>query len=166
MQHEDISQQLLKWMEEFIEHPHPSLGNWPPCPYARQARLSNNIVIRPGTDPYHDGRDLALTYNWDKEVVVFWYNHILNPVEEFVLKVQKLNKEIMPMNVVALEDHPAAEEYVAGIKMNFGKCALLVVQQLSKLNNAANQLRSKGYYNQWSVESLNEVVTWRYHEVR
>lgn len=161
-----VEQAILKWMEEFVEQPHPSLGNWPPCPYARQARLSNNILIKAGTDPYHDGQALALTYDWTKEVVVFWYDHHKNPVEEFIAKVQKLNKEIMPMNVVALEDHPAAEEYVAGVKMNFGTCALLVVQKLDKLNAAADQLRAKGYYDHWSEESLDEVVTWRYHAVR
>lgn len=166
MQQEEISQKLLSWLEEFVEQPHPSLGNWPPCPYARQARLSNNIVIRQGIEPYQDGIDLSTTYEWDKEVVIFWYDHTQHPAEEFINNVQKLNKELMPMNIVALEDHPNADEYVAGVKMNFGICALLVVQKLSALNNAADQLRSKGYYNNWSKESLDEVVTWRYHEIR
>jgi len=162
MQQEDISQKLLNWLEEFVEHPHPSLGNWPPCPYARQARLSNNILINQGKDPYQDGLELVKNYNWDKEVVVFWYDYTLYPVTKFVADVQKLNKEIMPLNVVALEDHPNAEEYVAGVKMNFGSCALLIVQKLSKLNDAADQLRNKGYYDTWSIESLEEVVSWRY----
>jgi hypothetical protein len=35
-----VEHDLLKWMEEFVEVPHPSLGGWPPCPFARQARLS------------------------------------------------------------------------------------------------------------------------------
>jgi hypothetical protein len=162
MTHEQVADNLLAWMQEFVEVPHPSLGNWAPCPYARQARLSNNILIRAGTDPYHDGRALALTYDWAKEVVVFWYDHALTPADEFVAKVQQLNKEILPLNVVALEDHPAAEEHVAGVKMNFGFCALLIVQKLDKLNSAADLLKSKGYYDKWSTESLDEVVTWRY----
>jgi hypothetical protein len=29
MHQEEISQQLLKWMEEFVEQSHPGLGNWP-----------------------------------------------------------------------------------------------------------------------------------------
>jgi hypothetical protein len=41
-----VESSLLKWMEEFVEKPHPSLGGWPPCPFARQARLSKNIDIR------------------------------------------------------------------------------------------------------------------------
>ena len=166
MQQEEISQKLLSWLEEFVEQPHPSLGNWSPCPYARQARLSNNIVIKQGTDPYQDGIDLSIAYDWSKEVVIFWYDHTQHTAEDFISSVQKLNREVMPLNIVALEDHPDAEEYVAGIKMNFGICALLVVQKLDKLNLAADQLRNKGYYDTWSKENLDEVVTWRYHEIR
>ena len=163
MKQEEISQKLLSWLEEFVEQPHPSLGNWPPCPYARQARLSNNIIIRQGNDPYYDGLELAKIYNWDKEVVVFWYDHALHPVTDFIADVQNLNKEIMPLDVVALEDHPDAKEFVAGVSMNFGVCALLIIQKLSALNNASDQLRNKGYYDTWSSESLDEVVSWRHH---
>ena len=48
MDQQEVTVKLLKWMEEFVEKPHPSMGNWPPCPYARQARLNNNIDIRAG----------------------------------------------------------------------------------------------------------------------
>ena len=49
-----VVQSLLTWMEEFVEKPHPSLGGWPPCPFARQARLSKNLDIRQGQDPFND----------------------------------------------------------------------------------------------------------------
>jgi hypothetical protein len=68
----------------------------------------------------------------------------------------------MPTDYVILEDHPAAPEYVNGIKMNFGLCGLLVIQKLSKLNNASDKLREQGYYDHWDQKALNEVVTWRY----
>ena len=38
----------------------------------------------------------------------------------------------------------------------------MVLQRLSKLNAAADQLREKGYYDTWSKESLDDVVNWRY----
>jgi len=46
--------------------------------------------------------------------------------------------------------------------MNFGKCGLMILQRLSKLNTAADQLREKGYYDTWSKKNLDEVVNWRY----
>jgi len=45
--------------------------------------------------------------------------------------------------------------------MNFGKCSLILVQRLSKLTEASNILKEKGYYDNWSQENLDDVVIWR-----
>ena len=153
-----VESALLKWMEEFVEKPHPSLGGWPPCPFARQARLSKNIDIRQGTDPYADCMEL-LYYEWDKEVVVFWYNHI--DADLFVNDVVRANNTLLAKDIVALEDHPDTEELIAGIKMNFGLCPIIVLQKNSKLNQSADQLKEKGYYHSWSQEDIDKIVTWR-----
>lgn len=154
-----VEQALLKWMQEFVEVSHPSLGNWPPCPYARQARLSNNLLIKPGHTPYTDCISL-LNYDWAKEAVVFWYAEFDSA--EFVAQVETANKELLPKNIVALEDHPDSEEIISQVKMNFGYCPIIIAQQLDKLNLAADHLRSKGYYDTWSQSDLDKIVTWRY----
>ena len=155
---ESVTSALLKWMEEFVEVPHPGLGGWPPCPFARQARLSKNIDIRQGTDPYADCMEL-LYYDWDKEVVVFWYNHI--DADLFVDDVIRANNTLLAKDIVALEDHPDTEEIIAGIKMNFGLCPIIVLQKNSKLNQAADQLKEKGYYHTWTQADVDKIVTWR-----
>jgi hypothetical protein len=155
---ESVTLVLLKWMEEFVEKPHPSLGGWPPCPFARQARLSKNIDIRAGTDPFSDSTSL-LEYDWDKEVVVFWYNHI-DP-DSFLDSVNRANSILLEKDIVALEDHPDIEEIIAGVKMNFGLCPIIVLQKNSKLNQAADQLKEKGYYHTWSQADVDKIVTWR-----
>ena len=152
--------ELLKWMEEFVEVPHPSLGGWPPCPFARQARLSKNIDIRAGADVYKDCTSLV-DYDWTKEVVVFWYNHA-DP-ELFLDSVNRANSLLLANNIVALEDHPDTEEIIAGIKMNFGLCPIIVLQKNNKLNLAADQLKEKGYYHSWTQEDVDKIVTWRYN---
>jgi len=154
-----VEQALLKWMEDFVEQPHPSLGGWPPCPYARRARLSNNILIKEGTTPYEDSISL-IEYDWSREAVVFWY-HDIDPIE-FVRQVELANKELLLKNIVVLEDHPDTEEVISKVKMNFGFCPIVVAQQLDKLNAAADQLHDKGYYNTWSQEDIDKIVTWRY----
>ena len=156
---EQVQSELLRWMEEFVEKPHPSLGGWPPCPFARQARLSKNIDIRLGQDAYADCLSL-LYYDWSKEVVIFWYDTI--DAELFVNDVIRANSTLLAKDIVALEDHPATEEIVAGIKMNFGLCPIIVLQKNSKLNEAADQLKEKGYYHTWTQEDLDKIVSWRY----
>ena len=153
-----VESALLKWMEEFVEVPHPSLGGWPPCPFARQARLSKNIDIRAGTDPFNDSTSL-LEYDWDKEVVVFWYDHIASDL--FIDSVNRANNTLLAKDIVALEDHPDIEEIIAGVKMNFGLCPIIVLQKNSKLNQAADQLKEKGYYHTWTQADVDKIVTWR-----
>ena len=149
---------LFKWLEEFVEVPHPSLGGWPPCPFARQARLTKNIDIRAGQDPYADCLSL-LYYDWSKEVVIFWYDTV-DP-QMFVDDVVRSNDTLLSKDIVALEDHPDVEEIIATVKMNFGLCPIIVLQNNSKLNSSADQLKEKGYYHTWSQQDIDKIVTWR-----
>jgi hypothetical protein len=162
----EIHVQLNRWLERFVEVPHPSLGGWAPCPYARAARLNNQIgvVFSNNRDLYLDVMDCLTTLD-RKDVVVICFDHAVISVEQVQQTVKHLNDRLMPANYVILEDHPMAPESVNGVPMNFGHCGLLVVQRLDKLNTASTQLKEKGYYNVWSQTELNEVVTWR-NEVR
>ena len=49
-----VAADILAWSETFVEVPHPALGGWPPCPFARQARLNRTIQVLTGADPYFD----------------------------------------------------------------------------------------------------------------
>lgn len=158
----EIVEKLTKWMTEFVEAPNSKLGNWPPCPYARQARVNNKISIKFSTVEEFDEvvRESFETLE-DKEVVVICFDHrTVNP-DYLKNLVEDMNHVLMPMNYVILEDHPDSLEYVNGVNMNFGECGLLVLQKLDKLNKASEQLKEKGYYDTWSQEELDEVVTWR-----
>ena len=160
---QDLEQKLTDWLVNFVEKPHPGLGNWPPCPYARQARLSNNINI-----VHSDHQRLIATVEQvlpileEKEVVVICFDHTKISAQELEKLTKVYNQQVlMDRNYVILEDHPDALELVNGVHMNFGHCGLLIIQKLDKLTTASEQLRTKGYYNTWSQSELDQVVTWR-----
>lgn len=163
MNQDEIIAKLTKWMVEFVEVPNSKLGDWAPCPYARQARINNNISIKFAevsefTDVIHASKETLE----NKEVVVVCFNHNnIDPVElqEYVTS---MNKTLLPMNYVILEDHPNTPEYINGVCMNFGECGLLVIQKLDKITTASEQLREKSYYNYWNQKDLDDVVTWRH----
>ena len=163
MNQTEIVEKLNKWMTEFIEVPNPKLGDWTPCPFARQARVNNKISIKfAEIFEFTDVIRESIETLEHKEVVVVCFNHNdINPVE-LQSYVQGMNKTLMPINYVILEDHPFSPEYINGVCMNFGICGLLVIQKLDKLNTASDQLREKGYYKHWSNEDLDSVVSWRY----
>lgn len=155
-----ITQELTDWLKNFVEIPNPALGNWSLCPYARQARVKNQIEIVV-SDDLQNAVYQSLSLLADKEVVVVCFDHNqITPVqlEQFVTAT---NKDIMP-NYVILEDHPDVPEILNGVAMNFGKCGLLIVSELKKLNAAADQLKDKGYYDHWPKENFDNVVAWRY----
>jgi hypothetical protein len=158
----EIVEKLTKWMTEFIEVPNTKLGDWAPCPYARQARVNNNISIKFASIPeLTEVIKESIETLTHKEVVVVCFDHnFIDPVElqEYVIG---MNKTLMPINYVILEDHPFSPEYINGVSMNFGGCGLLIIQKLDKLNHASSQLIDKGYYKTWSQEDLDSVVTWR-----
>lgn len=163
MNQQDIREKLNKWMTEFIEVPNPKLGDWAPCPYARQARVNNNITVKFAeilelTPVLRESIDTLE----NKEVVVICFDH--NQIDPVGLQeyVTGMNNTLMPMGYVILEDHPFSPEYLNGVSMNFGPCGLLILQKLDKLNQASDQLRDKGYYANWSQQDLDSVVTWRY----
>lgn len=162
MDRELILKQLTEWMTDFVEKPNPLLNNWAPCPYARQARITNSIeVIFSDANNliFSVERNLSLLEN--KEVLVVCFNHKDITVDSLEHLIETHNKVLMPRDYVILEDHPDDVELINGVNMNFGKCGLLLVQRLSKLTTASDQLKEKGYYFTWSDDNLADVVNWR-----
>lgn len=157
-----VESAILTWLKDFVEIPHPKLGNWSPCPFARQARLNQSYTIQEGISVLQDG--LKVVDNWDntKEVVIIWYNNI--SVDELVNQTKELNHIIMPKNFVALEGHPDLGESINGVDLRFNLCPIIVCQPLDKLNEAADQLRAKGYYDHWDKETLDKIVNFRYNK--
>ena len=156
-----MKEQILKWMEEFLEKPNPNLGGWAPCPYARAARIKNKIEIIEGDPTGEDIRELIETTDWSKDAYIFWYPFDLLDVKTFGKLNNTLNKEYMSKDIVILGDHPDSDEVINGVRMNFDHASLQIVQKLSKLNEASEKLERQGYYDTWPKESYDEVVTRR-----
>lgn len=152
--------EIKKWVEEFVSVKNETL-NKIPCPFAKQAMLDDKIKY---VSTERIGEALAnIIDNWtDKhEVVVVYTDTLLYTPNEVREIVARFNDIAMPKDIVALEDHPEDDEMLNGVKMNFGKGILVLVQRLSKLNKASTILKRQGYYDDWPEENYNDVVKWR-----
>ena len=159
---ETVAADILAWSETFVEVPHPSLGGWPPCPFARQARLNRTVEVLIGADPYLDLRNRARWGMGTQEVIVYAYDPEEWPYSRFHTAIETANTEfLLRKDILALEDHPDSVEDVNGVIMNQGKYALVLVQSLSKLNIAAQQMGSKGFYHNWPNEYLTGLFEHR-----
>jgi hypothetical protein len=155
MELEQVKQDIELWIENFVEVPHPALGGFPPCPFARQARLKRTYEVYLGADPYYDLKNRARWGMGNKEVIIYAYDPEEWPYELFSSSIKSANHEcLLQVDLLSLEDHPADVENVNGVIMNQGKYALALVQSLSDLNAKAKQMASKGFYHNWPEEYL------------
>jgi hypothetical protein len=152
MDFEQAQADIMAWITGFVEQPHPALGSWPPCPYARRARMENRFQIRRGVEPYYDLMHVDLG---NLDVMAFVYSPDDFAANEFEDLVQRANQGfLLARDLIALPDHPDAPEIVNGVIMNQGQWAIVFVQALSKLNAHAKMLAERGYYQGWPEHYL------------
>ena len=155
MDFEQAQRSVLQWLENFVERPNDQLGGWAPCPYARAARLSDRVDIRPGQDPSSDALGVNLT---DHDVVVWLYDPAVCTADQFNDAVDQVNQDLLlPQGLFALADHPGSLEEVLGVVMNHGQLAMMLVQRLDKLQEHARTLARRGYYQNWPEEYLQQL---------
>jgi len=157
-----VTQDITHWIENFVEQPHPALGGWPPCPYARSARLKNTVKIYLGADPYYDLKNRSRWSMGDAEVIIYVYDPAEWSYQLFSHSITQANEEfLLRNNLLALEDHPADAEIVNGVAMNQGTYALALVQSLSDLDSKAKLIAAKGFYDSWPEHYLTALFKHR-----
>lgn len=159
---DQVRKNILDWVENFVEKPHPALGGWPPCPYAKKARLDNDFDVRIGTDPFIDLEEIAWQGLGGKSVVVIAYDPVLWPHDQFSKILDQANHDfLLAADIIVLEDHPDDLEIVNGICMNQGTYALSLVQSLGDLDKKAKAMAKQGFYNAWPEEYLTALFRHR-----
>ena len=152
---ETVTQDIENWIVNFVEVPHPALGGWAPCPYARSARMKKSYDVRVGVNPYFDLKNQARWGMGNWEVVIYAYDPAEWPYDLFSGNLKNANEEfLLRKDLLALEDHPADVEMVNGVCMNQGTYALALVQSLSDLNSKAKLMAEKSFYHNWPEEYL------------
>lgn len=158
MEIDQVKRDIESWIENFVEVPHPALGGFPPCPYARSARLKKTYEVYLGTDPYYDLKNRARWGMGNKEVIIYAYDPTEWNYELFSASIESANTEhLLRSDILALEDHPNDVENVNGVIMNQGTYALALVQSLSDLNEKAAIMGRKGFYDSWPEEYLQAL---------
>ena len=159
---EKVKADIEQWIVNFLEVPHPALGGFPPCPYARSARIKKSYAVYIGSDPYYDLKNRGRQGMGDKEVVIYVYDPKEWSHDMLASSIESANKEVLlPRDMLALEDHPSDAEIVNGVCMNQGTYALALVQSLGDLDAKAKLMASKGFYDTWPEDYLTALFQHR-----
>ena len=160
MYFEQARNDVINWITGFVERPHPGLSGWPPCPFARRARVNGLVDLRPGKiDPY---TDLAHIDIGQHDVVIVIYDPAAFTAKEFHDQIHNVNTGfLIPQGLFALGDHPDHIETVRGVCMNQGQWALAFVQRKKELEQHARDLAAQNYYQDWDEAYLAELFDQR-----
>lgn len=152
---QQVTQDIEHWIATFVEQPHPALGGWPPCPYARAARLKKSYQVLLGNDPLFDLQQRSRWGMYQWEVVIYVYDPTEWAADVLEHNVAAANQQwLNRKDMIALSDHPAAPEIVQGVSMNQGTYALILVQSLSDLDQRAQLIAQRGFYHGWPEDYL------------
>lgn len=163
MDTEAIRADILAWIDAKVKRPHPAFNGMPVCPYTAQASSQSRIGIQVVEKPIKEVL-LEVLSSWDDtRCVTVVADTARHDLESSVALVKDLNSVWMPKDMVVLLDHPDDRFEVNGFHTGNGKHVLYLVQRLSLLNKAALDLKAKTrYYETWSQESKDAMVTWRF----
>jgi len=135
----------------------------PICPYARQAYISKTYDIK--EIQYSEVINHIESANLSKfEVIVLCVTDYLDyTIDQLVERTSELNKLYNNKDIVILDNDPRSPLILNGVKTTYDHCYLWILQPLADLNEKSKQLMKTQYYNHWTQEQLDDVVTWRFN---
>lgn len=159
-----VKAEIRDWSAAALEKPNDFFNGMAPCPYARKAWAEDKVailfkyeasqqVLFSTVSQFDDNYDLAIIVDFDfyKDPDVF--HTYLDEMNDVIADGMFLDRDIWVMGF-----HPADEEseFVEDLALNFDpyvedEYALVFVQRLSKLQEAADKLATKGYYETYDV---------------
>lgn len=159
----EIIESTLRWMTEFVELPHPVFSDLPICPFAKKARLANQILfkIERFSALTEFDRDSAIMksiyefYNSEFEIMV-----VINPEKTAISApetkelIDKLNNQISELGLLAFHIHPEEDFNIDGLHTRRMPYPGFTVQVNSKLKPASDALEKTEYYKNWTAEQL------------
>lgn len=144
-----FKEKFLKWTEEFIEQKQPN--GFPICPYARQARLNNEIQfvdVRENIDRCISALNLKkymIAICWLGDEPIYTQKYINQKVDDF-------NTDPRNKNLLFFLSNTESGAFVK----NFTNC--IFVQIKSDILTRREHLKTTNYYDTWSAEYYKYIT--------
>jgi len=162
-----VEASIRRWSHEFLEVPNEKLNGLPPCPYAKQAWLDNQVVFSINTGIEGLAKEVADFEQHDYDIVV-WASEFLPDMHYLDGWCDGVNQamSIAGRDMHLMVFHPDYDAEEAGLDFLIEEdveedgptYCMVFVQRLSKLDDAALSLEKSGYYKHFPKEVYQSLV--------
>jgi hypothetical protein len=161
-----VIEEMLQYMCNTLEQSHSAFGDLPICPFARQTRMNDKVQFFVYPFDFQDISSDSLlikkinqfscTPASDVLVVVHPMREALDLVT-FDRYLNQLNEYLHPAQLVAFGGHPQDLFNIEGVLTRQDPYINFVVQSISELKQATQQLLKTRYYDRWSEANLKAI---------
>ena len=150
----DICKEIMAWSDHTLQKPNPYYNGLPPCPYAQKAWEDEKVLI-------------LFKYNQDWQVLIVdmafdqdseKFHGYLEGMNEAISEGVFIDRDIWLMG---FHPHDEANDFIddsSFMHMVEDEYAMVFVQRLSKVQEAADKLAKKGYYDNYLEEYNAEEI--------
>ncbi len=158
--------EMTRYLCDTLEQPHPMFGNLPICPFAKQARINDQIrffvyAFTPAdlniASPLSSA--IAQFVQSKKYQVLFMIHPDPQAMElnQLLAFVEQLDQQLRALHLTALGGHPDDSFNIKGVKTRQEPYPNVTIQSIEKLKQASNLLTNTRYYENWTPDSLKMI---------
>jgi len=152
-----IVREMMEWSNTALNTPHPFFNNLPPCPYAKQAWLEDRVAVifkyennyqtlYSTISQFQDIFDVAIIVDMENKLDNEDFHTYLDGLNLAIAEGFFIDRDIWLMGFHPEDEMSEFEEDVPFEPLVDNQYSLIFVQRLSKLQEAADKLSKKGYY--------------------
>ena len=153
-----VEKDIEEWMDR-VGKRNKDLGH-AICPYAAQAKKEKRVkTLFCAAETFRESvRSLCNEWDDHYEVVALVIEGEISADELFGYCYESFESELKADDFFLLPDHPQRIVEIDGVGTRNGKVPLILVQRLSRLNEASLNLMKGSYYSNWDSELMDEIV--------
>ena len=164
-----ICQEMMAWSDHTLHKPNPFYNGMPPCPYAQKAWEDNKVLILFKYDTnmqvlystisqWEDAFDLVIIVDraFQKDPDVF--HDYLEQLNEAISDGVFIDRD---MWLMGFHPHDEPNDFIddnSFMQIVEDEYAMIFVQRLSKVQESADKLAKKGYYDNYLEEYDAEQI--------
>ena len=159
-----VEEDIKSWA---IDHVENHGDKFPICPYAKKARLENQvkIVIVDKCDEFLERvcEEAGVLFEQELKLIILACSDMKITPDTLNDYVCALNHVYVPLNTYLMASYPEdeQEEFMEGDWEPDNEFFMVLIQPFKELEEASAHLESIGYYNNWSQEYYTDTVKLR-----